>query len=190
VNDLRLPGDEAIYHALNGLKAPWLDALMVLVTGREFGVACGLLLLLWVVGSLRRHALRPVLQASLALLISDRVGHALLKPWFGRLRPCFALPKGTFRQLVEVGNSGSLPSLHAANSFAVAVAVTLVWPLAGRVVLPIATLIAISRVFVGVHWPSDVVLGALFGSAVALAIHLVAGRIVRARSARPAAAQR
>jgi undecaprenyl-diphosphatase len=181
LSDFRLPGDEAIFHALNGLKLPWLDALMVFVTSREFGVLCGIGVVAWVAGSLRRHALRPLLQAGLALLLTDRVGHVLLKPWLGRSRPCYSLPKGAFRQLADAGNLGSLPSLHAANAFAVAVAVTLVWPMAGRVLFPVAALIAVSRVFVGVHWPSDVLFGALFGSGVALLIHLAVGRILRAR---------
>ncbi len=191
MRDLRLPGDEAIYHALNGLKLPWLDAIMVFATGREFGYVAALLLAVWLFGSLRRRALRPVLEAAVALTITDRVGHELIKPWVGRIRPCFALPAGTFRKLAEVSNGGSFPSLHSANAFAVAMAVTLCWPYAARVVFPVAALIALSRVFVGVHWPSDIAAGAVFGSGVALLVHLVVSGALRVlRPARPAAPQR
>lgn len=182
--DFRLPGDEAIFRALNGLKVPWVDAVMVFATSKAFGLAAAFLVGLWVIGSLRRHALRPAFEAGLAVLITDRVGHAIIKPLIGRFRPCYALPKGTFRQLADAGNQGSLPSLHSANAFAVAMAVTLCWPMAGRVLFPFAALIAISRVFVGVHWPSDVALGALFGCAVAFVIHVIVGRLLELRKPR------
>ncbi|MBK7865042.1 MAG: phosphatase PAP2 family protein [Archangiaceae bacterium] len=185
MKDFRLPFDEPIFHALNGLKSPLVDAVMVFASSREFGFACAGLLVLWVVGTLRRDALRPVLQFGLALLATDRFGHEVLKPWIGRIRPCYAMVQGTFRQLCEVGNAGSMPSLHSANAFAAAVAVTLAWPYAGWVLFPVATLIAVSRIFVGVHWPSDVLVGAAYGSVVALLLHLVVGRFVRAR--KPAA---
>jgi len=190
VRDLRFPGDEAVYHALNGLRWPWLDAVMVFASSREFGYTAALLLTVWLFGSLRRRALRPVLQAAVALTIADRVGHELLKPLIGRIRPCYCLPAGSFRKLVDVGNFGSLPSLHSANAFAVAMAVTLCWPYAGRFVFPLAALIAISRVFVGVHWPSDVVAGALFGCLVAVLVHLAVAGVKRVRTPRPAVPQR
>jgi undecaprenyl-diphosphatase len=180
VIDYRLPGDDVIFQALNGLKNPTVDAVMVFVTGREFGIIAQAMVALWVITGLRRHAVRPVLQAALAYGITDFVGARVLKPWFDRERPCFVLPKGTFRQLVDIGHSGSMPSLHAANSFAVAMAITLVWPAAGRVVFPVAVLVALSRIFVGVHWPSDVLAGALYGALVAVLIHLI-GRKIRVR---------
>src|SRR5205085_6190593 len=110
VIDFRLPGDEAVYHALNGLKEPTVDAIMVLASSRDFSIALTLVLAIWIVGGLRGRAARPILQAAVTWGIVDLVGHQVLKPWFGRIRPCFAMAKGTFRQLVEVGNTGSMPS--------------------------------------------------------------------------------
>jgi undecaprenyl-diphosphatase len=66
-----------------------------------------------------------------------------------------------------------MPSLHAANAFAVATLITALVPRAGRVTYPVAALIALSRVGVGVHWPSDVAVGSLFGLTVGATIAVV-----------------
>ena len=69
-----------------------------------------------------------------------------------------------------------MPSLHAANAFAVAVALSLWRPKLAWVALPLATLIAASRIGVGVHWPSDVLVGACYGSAVGSGLYFVVRR--------------
>ncbi|MCL2625992.1 MAG: phosphatase PAP2 family protein [Cystobacterineae bacterium] len=101
---------------------------------------------------------------ALALATTDALGSQLLKPWFARIRPCFVLPEETVRQLVPIANSGAMPSLHAANAFAVALALLCFFPRAAPWALPLAALIALSRLGVGVHWPSDILAGALYGA--------------------------
>jgi undecaprenyl-diphosphatase len=101
--------------------------------------------------------------ALLAIGVTDALGHWILKPGFHRPRPLYFLGPEHVRVLVPGANVGSLPSLHAASAFAAAAA------LAGRVAVPstplwlAAALIAMSRVYGGVHWPSDVLLGAALG---------------------------
>jgi undecaprenyl-diphosphatase len=113
------------------------------------------------------------------------MGARVLKPGFARLRPSFALSDAV-RVLSPAADVGSMPSLHAANAFAVAVVVTMAWPRAGLVALPVAGLIAVSRVGVGVHWPSDVLAGALYGALVGVLVVLSARRAVaRRRAAAP-----
>jgi undecaprenyl-diphosphatase len=173
VNDYRLPFDEPIFHAINGLELDWLNQVWVLASDRNAGTAVAVAMGLLVVIQLKAKAVRPVLQVALTLLIVDQGGHELLKPFFGRMRPCFALPAADVHRLVEIANSGSMPSLHAANSFGFAVGLWLCLPGSARYTFPVAVLIALSRIGVGVHWPSDIVAGALFGAAVAAAIHFV-----------------
>ncbi len=130
----------------------------------------------------RRRCSSPPL---LALLGTDLLGARVVKPLLARTRPCYALAPGTFRQVVPVTNSGSLPSLHTANWFAVATPLALAAPAAAPVLFALATLVGLSRVVAGVHWPSDALLGALLGVAMGLlATFLVrtVGRRWRARS--------
>ncbi len=176
MKDFRLPFDDGAYHAINGLGLDWLDSVFVAVSSPLFGISVAAVMLVWTATALKAQAFRPVAQVAAALLITDRFG-VVLKDWFGRIRPCYALPPGTFRQLTPIAHSGSLPSLHSANSFAFALALGLCVPSTLRYTLPLAALIALSRVGVGVHWPSDIVLGALYGGLVGALVNGVGKRL-------------
>jgi undecaprenyl-diphosphatase len=170
LSDYRAPGDLSIFEALNRGPHPWIDQVMILMSERTFDIAAALLAAVLLVVRLKRRALPIIVLSVAAIIISDLGAHRLWKPLFARVRPCYALLPGQFRQLAGVDNSGSLPSSHASNSFAFAMLVALCYPPIAPLVLPVAGLIAISRVFVGVHWPTDVLAGAVWGSLVALAL--------------------
>jgi undecaprenyl-diphosphatase len=75
--------------------------------------------------------------------------------------------KEGFVPLIQHSPSFSFPSNHAACGFALAVAVWLHFPLLGIPLLVLAALLAYSRLFVGVHYPMDVLAGCVVGSALA-----------------------
>lgn len=163
--DFRAPWDLPVFQALNGQTSAAVDAATRLLSSRAFGLAfalgCAALLLV----VLRRRAWPRVLALGLAVAITDLVGARVLKPLFHRLRPCYALPPGAFRHVLIAANQGSLPSLHAANAFAVAAVLSLTVPAGAPLALLVAALISLSRVVGGVHWPSDILAGALYGTA-------------------------
>lgn len=170
--------EEAIFRALNFDGGRLLDAIAVTLSARWFGVvmAAAVVAAIAVAKGRRRLALLVALAA--ALVLSDLVGARVLRPLFGRMRPCFALPGGTVRWLAPAANAGSIPSLHAANFFAMAVVAWARNRRLGVAALVIAAAVALSRVYVGVHWPTDVLAGAAWGTLCAFAGLALARRAV------------
>jgi undecaprenyl-diphosphatase len=155
--------DKPIFQAINGLGFPPLDWLFVLVSTPEFGLTTAALLALYFAWRRRWDAVWIVLAGTVAIVLSDSVGSRFLKHFFARTRPCFALPPQAVRLLVPIHNSGSMPSLHAANNTAGAVIGFLAEKRTAWVLFPLAMLVALSRIGVGVHWPTDLLAGFLWG---------------------------
>jgi membrane-associated phospholipid phosphatase len=90
-----------------------------------------------------------------------------LKDYFERSRPPVADP--SLDPIGVIPESASFPSGHAATAFAAAVAVGLLYPRLRKPLLALAALIAISRVYLGVHFVTDVVVGSALGAAIGFA---------------------
>jgi undecaprenyl-diphosphatase len=176
--------DEAITEAVVRLR---FDAATDVFTLASSGWRWGLLAALaaGVVLHGRRFPAAP-LWAGAAALLTMFVTNAL-KGAFDRPRPSGTDADVT--ALIPVPDSGAMPSGHASTAFAAATVIAWFHPRLRVPAFALAALVAVSRLYLGVHWAGDVLAGAVLGVAVGLAVGWVVGRLSLRRHATPPVAQ-
>jgi membrane-associated phospholipid phosphatase len=117
-----------------------------------------------------------------SLLTASGLANGVLKRLVGGARPVPSGPS-TVRALRTMPRSAAFPSGHSAAAAAFAVGVALERPRAGLPVLPLAALVAYSRLHVGAHWLSDVVGGAALGAGVPFVVRGMIRAVARRRMA-------
>lgn len=178
--------DRALFFLINDTgHTAWLDALMPFWRDRFFWIPLYVALASFVVwkfglGKGAFFILAVIVAASLADVTSSR----LIKENVERLRPCNEPEiKEQVNLLIHCGGGYSFTSSHAANHFAVAVFLCFtLGRLYRRIRLPLflwAASIAYAQVYVGVHYPLDVVCGALLGTFIGWGVSLMYQRYGR-----------
>ena len=133
------------------------------VTGATLGVA-------------RRMRWEAVVSLFLSLVLAAFISDVVLKPLIARPRPFVSLPA-----VIVIGerpSDASFPSGHAAHAFAGAAMLTSALPIGRWIWWALAVLIAYSRVYLGVHYPSDIIGGAVVGTLSAVAVRRVSRRYI------------
>ena len=166
--------DIALFHFINGtLGNPFFDWLMPVLSGRGVPWLIAVIIAVPAIicfGSARLRICTLLMVLVVALgdpLIIGTIRHAI-----GRERPCLALNDVVDR--LGCTGTGSLPSAHAANCFAVAMMLFLFYRRTAWFMFPLAAAVAFSRVYCGVHYPSDVTIGAILGAGYAIALTIIA----------------
>lgn len=154
--------DFSLYHLiLFGPHPDWLNKTMLFVTTPQnffLGIAVAVLFV-WAKFGLRGRFL--ILCSLTSILISDPLTSRIVKTIFQRSRPCHLVD--TPNLLTGCSDSYSFPSSHAVNMFAEATVLSLVYPKAAPVAYAFASIVGYSRVYIGVHYPFDVIGGAAIG---------------------------
>lgn len=152
-----------ILYMLQELRTPLVDGLMVFITSLGdhgwFWLCLGVMLASYP----RTRALGVCMLVSIA--VGFLLGNVLLKNLVARQRPCWLDP--AINLLVRVPEDYSFPSGHSLVSFEGAVCIFLFNRKWGLPALMLAVLIAFSRLYLFVHFPTDVLTGAAMGTAVA-----------------------
>ncbi len=154
--------DVAIFRAIqHGLRHPWLDPVMLWLTdpGPLKYPLLALIALLFLLRG-KRGAI-GLLILSLTIAAGDQLSSHIMKPLFKRPRPAVELQD--VRALFGIRSSKSFPSTHATNFFAAAPVVSAVFPEVTVFAYVYATAVGLSRIYVGDHYPFDVLGGAALG---------------------------
>ena len=170
--------DVRLFQVLNlCLVHPAADDLMVFLTRVKLSGHIILLAALFIIIRRGKSAFLVILLALFAVGMADIVASGILKPLVQRIRPCFVLDH--VRLLVSQPRSYSFASSHAANSAAVA---SVIWIFFHRgvfveklytiIMILYALAISWSRVYVGVHYPGDVIAGMMIGVCSAMLVYL------------------
>lgn len=154
--------DKQIFTFINsGLANPVTDFLMPYITEFKVWLPLYLFGMLYLIYRFRIKGMYILIILLFAVGLCDLINAQILKEYFARERPCRALDN--VHLLVHCGGGLSFPSNHAVNNFAAATVLSSYFKRKRSVLFILATLVSLSRVFVGVHYPGDVIGGAIEG---------------------------
>lgn len=160
--------DTSLFYFINvTLSNPFTDKVMPFITENNHWLLFYIIILGFLFFKGGRKGKVAVILVLILIAFADQSTN-FLKEYFARLRPCKALEGVNL--LVGCNSPFGMPSNHSVNNFAAATLFSYFYPIFKIALFSAASLIAISRVFVGVHYPSDVIIGAIIGTIEAVII--------------------
>lgn len=162
--------DQALFYQINGVwHHPILDAVLPWTRHSNNWIPLYIGLLGWLMYQVGWKTLKWLLFALINVGLTDQISSSVFKPFFHRLRPCNdPLLIGKTRLLLDHCSGGfSFTSSHAANHFGLALFIFMTWGIAQkkytRFFFLWAGIIAFAQIYVGVHYPMDIVGGTIIG---------------------------
>lgn len=166
--------DTAVFLWLNGWHSPFWDVVMHWITFRLTWFPFYGLIIILLARKYRWQAIGLVLTLVTIIVLADKTASAVFKPYFQRLRPCYEPAIQHLVHLVDgCGGQYGFVSSHSANTFGLAMAL---WLLFRKEVKYLgylfawAFIVSYSRIYVGVHYPLDLLIGAIIGMVYAVLV--------------------
>ncbi|NWF56329.1 MAG: phosphatase PAP2 family protein [Syntrophaceae bacterium] len=170
--------DTGLFEVINrGGQNAFFDWFMPFMTDlKNFAYILPLvgILILW---RERKAGLVFLVFIGLTLAITDPFSSRFLKEWVGRIRPCQVL--SGVRLLTDCNTSYSFPSSHAVNIFAAAYFLAQPFKKLAPILFGIAAIVGYSRIYIGIHYPLDVIGGAAIGLLIAWPIRRLKDEVMR-----------
>lgn len=168
--ELRRGIDDKLIHRIQKMRTAWLDRLMIIITKSGNGGLIWIFVSLYLYIFMKMHSKAIVLLCVIASCAF--IANFIIKGIFTKDRPCDL--DDTVDLLIRRPLGSSLPSGHSASSFASVVVIFYINPWWGAAALVWASLIAFSRIYLYVHFPSDVLFGIISGTVIGLVVTPIA----------------
>lgn len=161
--------DKELFTFINTTTNPVADWFFKLMRHAATWVPLYIFILYYIFRYHRKYAWQFLLFSLVTFAITDYVSASVFKPLFARLRPCHSIP---VRDLVGCGGKYGMPSSHASNHFGLAAfwyfTIAMMREKKWWWLWLWALVVIYAQVYVGKHYPGDVLVGAFFGTCVGI----------------------
>lgn len=160
--------DTQLFLFLNGLHCALLDPIMIFFSGKTTWIPLYLLIIFFMYKKMGWRMVWALIALAVVVVLADQTSVKCFKNVVQRLRPCHtpAIKEMVYLAANRCGGKYGFVSSHAANTFGVAIFLAFLftkkWFSIGIIVW--AALVSYSRIYLGVHFPGDIVAGAALGA--------------------------
>lgn len=181
--------DISLFHFVNQTIAnSFLDVLCPILRDKRFLILCYIVFAARVYQLYPRQFFKIATAGALTFLLTDQISSSIIKPIFHRLRPCNDSAVGARLIIQYCGAGFSFVSSHAANSFGMAAFLSAIFVNKRKEVLILAiwaSLVSFSQVYVGIHYPGDVIAGGILGVIIGASIGILFRKIISTTEIKP-----
>ena len=166
--------DQQLFLAVNqGLANQFFDFLMPLLRNPYTWAPLYLFFIIFAIRNYKKKGIVMILLLLVTFGLGDAISASVIKPQIMRVRPCNDVPfKEQVTTRVRCGSGYSMPSSHATNHFAIGVFILMLFKRKWKPIVWLSLLwaasISFAQIYVGVHYPGDILVGALLGTAIGL----------------------